>query len=210
MTSISTPSGVAPPGVDPAIRLLRAMRRGHWLTSAAVAAGAATAVLVILLGLGSAGRVAAACGGGAVAVLLACRLLVRCEARLARLALVAAGDERLPLPGLADLRMQLLSPGWRRQLADALEVRARQPAPGWRTLHPAVRSPGCSHTIAAAAADLECLATLLCAAEPREARAVAACELLLVDGAGSPLYGGDGAALRHEVSRIAGQLASAW
>ena len=209
MTSISTPSGVAPPGVDPAIRLLRAMRRGHWLTSAAVAAGAATAVLVILLGLGSAGRVAAACGGGAVAVLLACRLLVRCEARLARLALVAAGDERLPLPGLGDLRTQLMSPGWRQQLASALEMRARQ-APGWRTLHPAVRLPGSRRTIASAAADLECLATLLRVAEPREARAIAACELLLVGGGGSPLYGNDQAALRQEVSRIAGQLASAW
>ncbi len=210
MTSISTPPGLAPPGVDPAIRLLRALRRGHWLTSAAVAVGAASAVLIVLLGLGSAGRVAAACGVGAAVALLGCRLLVRCEARLARLALVAAGDERLPLPGLADLRMQLVSPGWRHQLAAALEVRARQPAPGWRTLHPAVRSPGRPRTIAAAAPDLESLATLLRAAEPRQARAVAACELLLVDGARSPLYGGDGAALRQEVSRICGQLAGAW
>ena len=70
MTSISTPPGIAPPGGDPAIRLLRGMRRGHWLTSAAVAAGAATAALVILLGLGSAGRVAAACGVGVLAVIL--------------------------------------------------------------------------------------------------------------------------------------------
>ena len=134
---------------------------------------------------------------------------MRCEVRLARLGLVAAGDERLALPGLAELRMQLMSPGWRQQLAAALEMRARQ-APGWRTLHPAVRSPGSLRTIAAAAADLECLATLLRAAEPREARAVAACELLLVDGGGSPLYGNDGVALRQEVARISGQLASAW
>jgi hypothetical protein len=209
MTLISTRPGLAPLGDDPAIRVLRGMRRGHVLTSAAVAASAATAVLVILLGLGSAGRVAAACGAGVLAVLLACRLLLRCELRLARLTLVAAGDERLALPGLADLRVQLLSARWRRQLAATIEVQARQ-APCWRTLHPVVRTPGSLRTIGAAAADLECLANLLRAAEPREARAVAACELLLIDGAGSPLYANDAAALRQELSRISDQLASAW
>ena len=184
-----------------------AERRASRLVTALVAATASASAPPLLLGPTSAALRASALAGVAVAVLAVGLLAVRSDRRLAALDAIALGDETLPLPPVERVRRQLLDPAWQAALAAGLQVRALQAIAPLRT-HPGALRIGDRPVPAGAALGLGELATLLRAARPRSARAVARAELLLVDGARSPLHGRDADALQEEIASIAALLAA--
>jgi hypothetical protein len=146
--------------------------------------------------------------GAVVAVLLGLALVVvRSDRRMAALDAIALGDETLPLPAIERVRRQLLDPTWQAVLAAGLQARALQAIAPMQPYPGAYRVTD-SHVPAAAALGLDELGSLLRAARPRSARPVARCELLLIDGARSPLHGRDADALGEEIAGIAALLAA--
>jgi hypothetical protein len=182
--------------------LLRAERRLARSEVAVVVALALAATPPILLGPAPGAIRASAAAATVAALALGGLGLARSERRLAALHLVADGHETLPLPRVAEVRAELLRPTRRRGMAADLRAHATRPL-GCHCLHPALRRPGNPFAVAAAAPELERLATLLETSDPIRAEPLAACELLLVDGASSPLHGDAAAPLRAEAGRIA-------
>ena len=190
----------------PTATLLRAERRQSRLATSLVVAVALTASPPLLLGASATAMQVSALPAVLVLVLLAGLAVVASDRRVAALRVIATGEEQLALPTVARARARLLEPARRARLATALHVWAVA-GPGWATLHPAVRLPGCLWIDPGTAHELDELAALVASSDPQRAQALACCELLLIEGARPYPGRGSHDGVRDATARIAALLA---
>jgi hypothetical protein len=131
-----------------------------------------------------------------------------CTRRRRAFDVILVGDEDLPLHELEPVRRRLENPHWRSQLASSLDHCLRS-AEQWHETVPMLRPVSNVRLLLPLQDDVRDIQRLLRADAVPRVRGVALCEQLLSDGVSSPLFGGDGEALRRELGRIRYALASA-
>jgi hypothetical protein len=117
------------------------------------------------------------------------------------LEVILAGDEDLPLDELVPLRRKLHDRRHRELLAASFE-RYLLSAEEWHRTASPLRPVANVRLLLPLAEDVREVVRLLRVEAVPRVRGVALCGCLLTDGAGSPLYGADGEALRRELGRI--------
>jgi hypothetical protein len=171
---------------------------------------------LIALALGAAGAAAAIAGlptgvalgiAGALAgaVLLIGAAIAKASVEQQALDELLEQGRRARAPEVVALREQLERPAVRRNLARSLR-RAVDAADEQQRLPRSMHRAGDLRHLSALRCEIEEVADALQADDPVDVRGVALAERLVRDGAGSPLYGGDGHALRRELDLIRSEL----